>query len=104
MTNGESAGVWSRSTRKEMVMNIGMLWFDGDPSKSLPSRVERATSYYQAKYGRQPNTCVLHPKTLGEVDPNSITDVRVETSMKVLPEHFWVGYDDKSRFRMTTES
>ena len=76
-------------------MNIGMLWFDEDPTRSLPSRVERAASYYQAKYGRQPNTCVLHPRTLGEVDPTSIPDVKVETSMKVLPEHFWVGCEDK---------
>lgn len=76
-------------------MNIGMLWFDEDPSSSLPSRVERAASYYQSKYGRQPNTCVLHPNTLGEVDPASIPAVKVETSMRVLPEHFWVGVEEK---------
>lgn len=76
-------------------MNIGMLWLDADQSKSLPSRVERAAAYYQAKYGRQPNTCVLHPLTLGEVDPASIPLVKVETSLKVLPEHFWVGCEDK---------
>lgn len=76
-------------------MNIGMLWLDEDPSKSLPSRVERATSYYQEKYGRRPNTCVLHPMTLGEVDPTSIPMVKVETSAKVLPEHFWVGCEEK---------
>jgi hypothetical protein len=80
-------------------MNIGMLWFDGNPSNSLPSRVERAASYYQAKYGRQPNTCVLHPRTLGEVDPSTIPFVKVETSLKVLPEHFWVGCEDKKPAR-----
>jgi hypothetical protein len=78
-------------------MNIGMLWFDDDPSKNLPSRVERAASYYRSKYGRQPNTCVLHPKTLGEVDPRTIPLVKVETSMKVLPEHFWMGCEEKKR-------
>ena len=76
-------------------MNIGMLWFDADPNNSLPRRVERAASYYQEKYGRQPNTCVLHPVTLGEVDPGSIPAIKIETSLKILPEHFWVGCADK---------
>jgi hypothetical protein len=76
-------------------MNIGMLWLDEDPSTSLMSRVERAASYYQAKYGRQPNTCVLHPRTLGEVDPKTIPTVRVETSVRVLPEHFWMGWEER---------
>jgi hypothetical protein len=75
-------------------MNIGMLWFDEDPSLSLLSRVERAATYYQAKYGRQPNTCVLHPKTLGEIDPKSLPLVKVMTSVTVLPEHFWMGLED----------
>lgn len=77
-------------------MNIGMLWFDEDPSSSLPSRVERAASYYLKKYGRQPNTCVLHPLTLGENDPNSHPVVKVKTSVKVLPEHFWLGLEEKA--------
>jgi len=75
-------------------MNIGMLWFDEDPSLSLLSRVERAATYYQAKYGRQPNTCVLHPKTLGEIDPKSLPLVKVKTSVTVLPEHFWMGLEE----------
>ena len=76
-------------------MNIGMLWFDGDASTTLSSRVERAASYYRSKYGRQPNTCVLHPRTLGESDAGWIAGVRVQTSLKVLPEHFWMGWEDK---------
>ena len=76
-------------------MNIGMLWFDEDHSASLPMRVERAAVYYQTKYGRHPNTCVMHPQTLGEVDPGVIPMVKVETSVKVLPEHFWVGCEEK---------
>jgi hypothetical protein len=76
-------------------MNIGMLWFDEDPSTSLLSRVERAASYYQAKYGRQPNMCVLHPRTLGEIDPKTLQVVEIKTSVKVLPEHFWIGLEEK---------
>jgi hypothetical protein len=74
-------------------MKIGMLWLDENPSMQLTSRVERAASYYQAKYGRLPNTCVLHPETLGDNDPKSIPLVRVETSVKILPEHFWIGVE-----------
>jgi hypothetical protein len=78
-------------------MNIGMLWFDAESATSLGARVERAASYYQSKYGRQPNTCVLHPRTLGNYDPGLITGVRVHTSKKVLPEHFWMGWEDTTQ-------
>lgn len=84
-------------------MKIGMLWFDENPSMQLTSRVERAAFYYKSKYGRLPNTCVLHPDTLGENDPASIPLVRVETSIKILPEHFWMGVDKADKGVATTE-
>ncbi len=84
-------------------MKIGMLWFDENPSMQLTSRVERATSYYKSKYGRLPNTCVLHPDTLGENDPATIPLVRVETSVKILPEHFWIGVDKTGKTEETTK-
>ena len=82
-------------------MNIGMLWLDEDSSLSLPSRVERAASYYLAKYGRQPNTCVLHPRTLGEIDPSTLPVFKVKTSVKVLPEHFWMGLEERVQAQET---
>ena len=31
-------------------MNIGMLWFDNDIKADLPTKIQRAASYYRTKY------------------------------------------------------
>lgn len=46
-------------------MNIGLLWFDNDPQTALKTKVDRAADYYQRKYGRSPDLCVVHPSMLG---------------------------------------
>jgi len=41
-------------------MDVGMLWFDATPDRSLGAKVERAATYYREKYGRRPNVCYIH--------------------------------------------
>lgn len=93
-------------------MNIGMLWFDNDSKASLDAKIERAVSYYRAKYGRAPTLCFVHPSMLPTNTPSqkddsipSITDndeakesqkfvaggVEVRSHRSVLPNHFWIG-------------
>jgi hypothetical protein len=71
-------------------MNVGMMWFDGDNRNSLVTRIDRAASYYQEKYGRQPTVCFVNPTTAGE-EPPSMEGLRLQTSASVLPDHFWLG-------------
>ena len=47
-------------------MNIGMLWFDNDKHSDLTTKIKKAVDYYHTKYGKAPNLCLVHPKTLGE--------------------------------------
>ena len=71
-------------------MNIGMLWFDNDNKADLAAKLQRASAYYQQKYGRTPNLCFVHPSMLGaNAAPNNGIELR--TTRSVLPNHFWLG-------------
>ena len=85
-------------------MEIGMLWFDNDQKASIPIKVERAVQYYQKKYGKNPNLCFVHPKTvmgdkarkkgskkITDQDSLKIGQVLVLKNEKILPDHFWIG-------------
>jgi len=76
-------------------MKIGMLWFDADREAALGKRIERAVSYYQNKYGSLPNVCVCHPTTSSDGKTRHVAGVRLEESPSVLPDHFWLGIEEK---------
>jgi hypothetical protein len=83
--------VWFNGyTPSEAKMNIGMLWFDNDNKSDLATKIQRAANYYHLKYGKAPNLCLVHPRTLGN---NSWTGkgIEVRTTRSVLPNHFWLG-------------
>jgi hypothetical protein len=74
-------------------MDVGMLWFDGDREKGLEKRIGQATQYYQKKYGRTPNLCLIHPLTMMEKELEATGGLQVRTSTAVLPDHFWLGVE-----------
>jgi hypothetical protein len=85
-------------------MKIGMLWFDNDQNTSIPSKVKRAASYYQKKYGVDPDICYVNPvmvnggngkksnhQELSELDQINVDQIQVLENDQVLPDHFWIG-------------
>lgn len=82
-------------------MNIGMLWFDNDPKAELPLKLKRAISYYQEKYGQEPNLCFVHPSMIFPEQPVSeeqkikFGPIEVRVSKSVLPNHFWIGINSQ---------
>ncbi|MBM3146067.1 MAG: hypothetical protein FJ010_14075 [Chloroflexi bacterium] len=85
-------------------MDVGMLWFDNDKSADLDTKVKRAASYYQKKYGQFPNLCFVHPSMLAingkkpkeESNPQNgkhhkTAGVELRASKSLLPNHFWLG-------------
>jgi len=74
-------------------MNIGMLWFDNDNKSDLATKIQRAVNYYHTKYGKAPNLCLVHPKTLGNGSFNG-KFIEVRTTRSVLPNHFWLGVNN----------
>jgi hypothetical protein len=76
-------------------MNIGMLWYDNDNKSDLAAKIHRAATYYHTKYGKAPNLCLIHPRTLGETKWRE-NGIEVRTTRSVLPNHFWLGINHES--------
>lgn len=77
-------------------MDIGMLWFDKDPSVPFSGKVKRASQYYQRKYGKRPDICYVHPRTVrngSDLDQSELEvgGMLVQVNDGVLPHHFWIG-------------
>jgi hypothetical protein len=79
-------------------MDVGMLWFDNDKNADLNTKVKRAATYYQKKYGQTPNLCFVHPSMLSENGSGSENgkahkagEVEIRSSISLLPNHFWLG-------------
>jgi len=70
-------------------MKIGMLWLDKDQKRSFDDKVRRAVEYYEDKYGRLPELCLVN-KTVLTVEKR-VDQVKVQPANSVLPGHFWLG-------------
>jgi hypothetical protein len=70
-------------------MNVGMLWLDNDTKRPLEEKVQRAVEYYQEKYGRVPELCLVNPGILAE--KQQVGRIEVEPLRTILPHHFWLG-------------
>lgn len=77
-------------------MQTGMLWFDNDPKTALTVKIERAADYYNKKYGRPPDLCLVHPSMLTQEGLQG--KIMVRPYRPVLPGHLWLGVDE-SRFK-----
>lgn len=77
-------------------MHTGMLWFDNSPS-SLSVKIQKAAGYYQKKYGHAVNLCLVNPNVdISEIgSPGDIDGISVRTSKFVLPDHLWLGVEEK---------
>lgn len=75
-------------------MHTGMLWFDNSKS-TLAQKIQKAVDYYETKYGRRPDLCLVNPGILlpdsgvGEGMP-----LTVRPSKFVLPGHLWLGIEE----------
>jgi hypothetical protein len=71
-------------------MNIGMMWFDNDPKKTLAAKILEAAGHYRAKYGQIPDTVIVNPVMLvgQQYDPQHVKALRW-----ILPGHLWIGVE-----------
>ena len=52
---------------------------------------ERALTFYNEKYGKQPNLCLVNPKSLPSEAPRQVGSLKIGASSSVLPDHFYIG-------------
>ncbi len=71
------------------MLNVGMLWLDDSPNRSLEEKVARAARYYQQKYGADVDICYVNKAILA--GPLQVGIIQVLPAPQVLPHHFWLG-------------
>lgn len=64
-------------------------WFDDTPKKSSIAKIEEALERYVAKFGEQPNVCLVNA-----TDATVYPDLEIKVVDYVRPNHFWVGRDE----------
>lgn len=74
-------------------MHTGMLWFDNSTT-TLQVKLQKAVEYYEKKYGRRPDLCLLNPVTIGG-EKAEIEGLNIRPYRPVLPGHIWIGIEDK---------
>jgi hypothetical protein len=62
----------------------------------IVAKIQRATEYYQHKYGQKPDLCYVHPSMIPE-KPTRNTGIEVQGNQMVLPNHFWLGVKTSAR-------
>ncbi len=79
-------------------MHTGMLWFDNSKD-DLNDKIKKAVEYYEKKYERTPDLCLVHPSMLHDDKRISATFVENKITVRpyrpVLPGHIWIGIEDK---------
>jgi len=77
-------------------MHTGMLWFDNDPHTTLSVKIQKAMDYYNKKFGRIPDLCLVHPSML-ETHQRQVElgKVIIRPYRSVMPGHFWIGVEDQ---------
>jgi hypothetical protein len=80
-------------------METGLLWYD-DSKADFASKVREAAQRYRQKFGKSPNRCYVNPASLpGKGRKPSVKGIKVVTSPKIQPHHFWVGVGRRKRSR-----
>lgn len=77
-------------------MHTGMLWFDNDPKTTLTVKIQKAMDYYNKKFGRIPDICLVHPSMLDNDQKQfDMGKVTVRPYQPVMPGHLWIGVEDQ---------
>jgi hypothetical protein len=91
------------------MLQIGMLWFDDSPQRSLVAKITLAAQHYHEKYGDVPNVCYVHPSCLGNIavegqntehEPSCMHykgdhPIQVLAARDILPNHLWLGVSER---------
>ena len=75
-------------------MHTGMLWFDNSTAR-FENKIKKAVEYYEKKYGRKPDLCLIHPSMVDGEHPKHVEGLTVRVYRPVLPGHIWIGIEDK---------
>jgi hypothetical protein len=72
-------------------MDIGLLWLETNPKKTLAEIITEAARCYHAKYNVWPSLVFANPKNL---DGQHYDPAHVKPAKYILPNHYWIGQSD----------
>lgn len=76
-------------------MKEGLLWFDNDPHRKLPDKVNRAATRYQAKLHCKPTVCYLSADGFdGKID--EVNGIHLKPVTYLRPNYFWIGVEQEN--------
>lgn len=61
-------------------------WFDDTRKKSAQEKIEEAVERFVAKFGEQPNVCLVN-----QADATTYKGLEIKVTEYVRPNHFWIG-------------
>ncbi len=73
-------------------MKQGLVWYDGDPKKTLDAKMTEAAKRYKEKYGSEPTVCYVNPSHLADKQ-RTVGKMRIVSASQVLPNHLWLEID-----------
>lgn len=77
-------------------MHTGLLWYDNDPLTTLSVKIQKAMDYYNKKFGRKPDLCLVHPSMMeGGKIHFELGKLIIRPYRPVMPGHFWIGVEDQ---------
>jgi hypothetical protein len=75
-------------------MEMGMLWKDDHPHRTLAQKVARGAEYFRRRYRAEPTVCFVHPSMLPTGSGGGLVlaaGLRVLAARNVPAGHFWLG-------------
>ena len=74
-------------------MKQGLLWYDGNPNRTLVGKVTRAAHHYHQKCGSWPNTCYVNPADYDGLGTVTIGEhaIKILSAINCLRYHYWLG-------------
>jgi len=82
-------------------MQVGLLWFDSDPHRGVTAKIEDAARRYREKFGQPPDTCYVNRAALNDTVMTTPSQqvpggaLRIVPATNILPNHFWVGVEER---------
>lgn len=81
-------------------MEMGMLWKDDHPHRTLAQKVARGAEYFRRRYQEEPTVCFVHPSMLPTGSGGGLVlaaGLRVLAARNVPAGHLWLGVNAASR-------
>lgn len=73
-------------------MQVGLMWYDDDPRKTLDAKIEQAAARYHEKYGSTPTACYV--STAAGASTGMRNGVRVAPLRTLRANYLWIGVED----------